>query len=134
MLENSSRMIKEQCEKFPRLKDRIIHSFLGAADHMNEYPRLTKDLVQATFMNYSFDSTHDEDPAKNVVRHALMKVIQEGKDNQEIRSDYSMTFLSNMVFGVMNSVIVSWLNNTEGFQLKKEMEQAATFIVEAISS
>ncbi len=65
------------------------------------------------------------------VREPFLRLITEGQEAGEIRTDLDAPFLAEMVFGGMNTVIIQWMAD-ENYPMESRIRQAADFLSEAI--
>lgn len=128
-------------DKLPGIIDDLLARDLTTAERIQS---LFNDVVEAavTLERYFRATTRELDrdlatPASSAARTerfivAFGRILEAGIPRGEVRQDYPLRFLSQMVTAVYVTTIRYWRQNTV-FDMDVEFERAARFIAEAIA-
>ena len=61
----------------------------------------------------------------------IAKILREGQQSGDVRTDLDAGFLAEMVLGALNAPFLNWMNDPD-YPLEQRLRQAAAFIGEAI--
>jgi AcrR family transcriptional regulator len=128
-------------DKLPGIVDDLLARDLTTAERIGS---LFNDVVEAavTLENYFRATTRELDrdlatPEKSAARTqrflvAFGRILEAGVDCGEVRRDYPLDFLSQMLTAVYITTIRLWRENTI-VEMEREFGRAAGFIAEAIA-
>ncbi|QBJ96197.1 TetR/AcrR family transcriptional regulator [Rhodococcus sp. ABRD24] len=107
---------------------RLFRDVVDAAGHMEQYLKaitreLDRDLATPAFSAERTERFID----------AFVRVLEFGRTQGEVRTDYPMRFLGQMVTAVYVTSIRYWRQDPE-YDLELEFERAAKFVNEAIAA
>ena len=78
------------------------------------------------------ETTNDESPAYLVLVHEpFANMLREGQQRGEVRDDHDPEFLAEMVVGIFNATITSWLADPR-YPIEKRIRQAAVFAWDSV--
>jgi hypothetical protein len=65
------------------------------------------------------------------VHDAFTRILREGQDKGEVRTDADAAFLAEMVVGAFNAAVINWMRDAR-YPLEQRFRQVAGFIGDAI--
>ncbi len=112
-------------------QERLIGFANAAAADIEQNRGIARNVV-LTIVNS--DPSHDDGPAYLVRVYApFAAMLSEGQARGEVRSDLDADFLAEMVLGIFNATITSWLARDD-YPIETRLRQAARFAWESIQN
>jgi len=65
---------------------------------------------------------------------ALVDLLQDGAKAGEVRKDYSVQLLAQLMVGAYTNILLLWLADPNHFPLHEKLQQTADFLAEAIAA
>jgi len=123
--------ILEELDKKASTTKRLHNIMLRAANYINEHPDFTRltlveglgAIVNQDQAQKRFGRLHD----------AMRKLLEAGLKQKDVRKDYSMEVMVQMVVGGFLYAILDWLTNQKS-QLPKIMAETSRFLANAIAA
>lgn len=122
-------LVDQQLAHTATAQERII----GFAEQVAMSIEQAKGLAREILLELMRTGSHTGEaiPYLTQVQEPFSRIISQGQEQGQIRTDLDASFLTEMVLGALNMALIGWLNNPE-YPLKEKLLQATTFISQAI--
>lgn len=113
-------------------RERLIGFGDAAAADIEQSREIARNVVLTMIMHS--DPSQDDGPAYLVrVYEPFAAMLRDGQNRGEVRNDLDADFLAEMVIGIVNATITSWLARDD-YPIEKRLRQAAQFAWESIQN
>jgi len=128
-IEEFAQILEEERERSGSTQQKLEHCFLRLSDLLEQRKRLARDLI-LEIMKTTVPGSGAEELSK---LHGLFgAILRDGQAAGDVRRDYGVEFLAEMVFGGFNTVMNNWLNIPR-YPVDERLAQTAEFLAEAVS-
>jgi len=122
-------LVDRQLSRPVSAQERIIGFANSVADEIEPTHGLARDVTLELVRNSSRPG--EAAPYLQRVQDPFTRIIQEGQEAGDVRTDLDAEFLVELVLGAYNVAMAGWINDS-AYPLATRLRQTAAFIAEAI--
>jgi AcrR family transcriptional regulator len=111
-------------------RSRFLGFVAAAATDISEARSIAREV---TLTMVRSDSEGLEAPYLVRVHQPIAELLREGQQSGEVREDLAADFLAEMILGMLNATVTSWLSQPD-YPIEKAIYQAAEFGWEAVQA
>ena len=105
--------------------EKLRHLFIRSSEFIRETPELATLLITQSLMT-AYDLSRSKAHFRNI-RHAISKLVADGVRSGEIRRDYPVALMVQILLGSYLSAIFTWIAAAD-FDLTESLEQTASLL------
>jgi AcrR family transcriptional regulator len=128
-IEELHEILEDQRARPGATREKLEHCFRRLAERVERQKRLAQDLV-IEIMRASPPGSGSAELSK--MHDSFGALLRDGQVAGDVRRDRSVEFLTEMVVGVFNAVMINWVS-IPGYAVKERLAETAAFVGEAIS-
>ncbi len=128
--ERFQRLIDHERKRDCSTQERLVGFFAVSAQLIIQTAEFTRTLLLEASSGFLRPAEQPERLSK--LLHSLEELLREGVVHGDVRTDYSIELIVQMVAGAYNQVLLSWLADVH-YPLQDQLRDAALFIGEAIA-
>ncbi len=123
-------LLDQAFERDADARSRFLGFIAAAATDIAEARGIAREVVLTMVRS---DSEGLEAPYLIRVHQPIAELLREGQQSGEVREDLGADFLAEMIVGMLNATVTSWLSQP-GYPIEKALYQAAEFGWQAAQS
>ena len=122
--------ISDESHNNATTKQKLRHLMKRSATWIDSEPQLARLMLTEGFRVIN-DSGKSQFRMQRLHK-AMATLIQEGINRSEVRTDYPVDLLVQVLFGSYLYAVLNWMSDSQ-YNLQKKLDQAAAFLAESIS-
>jgi AcrR family transcriptional regulator len=121
-------LLDQEFERETDTRSRLMGFATSAALDIEQARGIARDVVLTMVKN---ESQPGEAPYLVRVHQPFVTMLREGQERGEVRDDLSAEFLAEMVVGLLNATVTSWLSDSN-YPIEKHLPKAAQYAWESV--
>jgi len=123
-------LLDQELERDADIRTRLVGFARAAAADIGQARSIAREVVLTVVRS---ESEGAEAPYLLRVHQPFADLLREGQQRGEVRDDLDADFLAQMLVGMLNATVTSWLGRPD-YPIEKEICQAAEFAWQAIQA